>query len=95
MVELIGAECAGVARVFTEAANVGAVVYNIGAGLVLGAVGEGFDDTFERTVESLCEVEGLVQEAVGQLAVVCTDLVNADLHLVSLCCCMRFTSDLL
>ena len=79
MVELVGAECAGVAGVFAKAANVGAVVYDIRAGLVLGTIGEGLDDTLECAVESLCEVKGLVEEAVGQLAVVCSNLVNADL----------------
>jgi hypothetical protein len=88
VVELVRAECAGVAGVFAEAANVGAVVYDIRAGLMLGAVGKGFNDTLERAIESFCEVERLVQETVGQLAVVCSDLVNADLEDVSPRCCM-------
>lgn len=88
VIQLVGAECAGVARVFAEAANVCAVVYDIRTGLMLGAVGKGFDDTLECAVESLCEVEGLVKKAVGQLAIVCSDLVNANLNNISLCCCM-------
>jgi hypothetical protein len=95
VVELVGAECTRVARIFAEAANVGAVVYDIGAGLMLGAVGEGFDDTLERAIKCLCEVEGLVQEAVGQLAVVCSDLVNADLNDVSMHSCIGTISDVL
>lgn len=79
VVELIGAECARVARVLAEAANVGTVIYDIRTRLGLGAVGECFDDTLEGTVECFCEVEGLVEKAVGQLAVVCSDFVNADL----------------
>jgi hypothetical protein len=93
VIQLVRAECARVAGVFAEAANVGTVVYDIRARLVLRAVGEGFDDTLQRAVESLCKVEGLVQEAVGQLVVVCSDLVNADLEDVSLHCCMRLMSD--
>lgn len=80
VVELVGAECAWVARVFAEAANVGAVVYDIRPRLGLGAVGEGFDDTLEGAVECFDELEGLVQEAVGQLAVMCSDLIDADLE---------------
>jgi hypothetical protein len=70
MVELVGAECAWVAGVFTEAANVGTVVNDIGSGLGFGAVGEGFDNALEGTVECLYEFEGLVKEPVGQLSVV-------------------------
>lgn len=85
MVELVGAECARVARVFAKAANVCAVVYDIRARLVLGTVGEGLNNALQGAIESLRKVEGLVQEAVGQLAVVCSDLVNADLDFVSVC----------
>jgi len=60
MVELVGAECTGVAGVFAKAANVGAVVYDIRAGLMLGSVGEGFNNTFECAIESFCEVERLI-----------------------------------
>lgn len=84
MVQLVGAERARIARVFAEAANVGAVVYDVGARLGLGTVGERLDNTLESAVESLCEVEGLVQEAVGQLAVVCSDLIDADLGKLSM-----------
>jgi cobalamin biosynthesis protein CbiG len=70
VVELVRAECTRVARELAKAANVGAVVYDIRPRLGLGAVGKCFDDTLEGAVESFCEVEGLVQEAVGQLAVV-------------------------
>lgn len=79
MVELVGAKCAWVARVLAEAADVGAVVYDIGTRLFFGTVGEGFDDALQSAVESLGEVEGLVQEAVSQLTIVCSDLVDADL----------------
>ncbi len=79
MVELVGAECARVARVFTEATNIGAVVYDIGTRLRLGTIGESLHDALEGSVKSLCEVEGLVQEAVSQLAIVCSNLVDADL----------------
>ena len=84
VVELIRAECAWVARVLAKAANVGAVVHDIGARLGFGAVSERFDDTLEGMVEGLYEVEGLVQEAVGQFAVVCSDLIDADLDDVSI-----------
>ena len=70
MVELVGAKCAWVARVFAEATNVGAVVDNIGSGLGFGAVGEGFDNALKGTVECLYEFEGLVEKPIGQLSVV-------------------------
>ena len=80
VVQLVRAECARIAGELAEAANVGAVVYDIGAGLGLRAVGERFHDTLESAVEGFCKVEGLVQQAVGQLAVVCSDLIDADLQ---------------
>lgn len=70
MVELVGAECAWVARVFAEATNVGAVVHDIGSGLGFGAVGEGFDNALKGTVECLYEFGGLVEQPVGQLSIV-------------------------
>jgi hypothetical protein len=46
-------------------------------------LGEGAHDVFEGAVEGLDKVEWLVEEAVGQLAVVCADLIQADLTRVS------------
>lgn len=62
---------------------------------MLRAVGEGFDDALQCAVESLGEVKGLVQEAIGQLAVVRSDLINADLSGVSVCLCGRLIYDVL
>jgi hypothetical protein len=69
VVELIRAERAWVARELAEAANVCAVVYHILARLGFWAVSEGTHDVFEGTVEGFYEFEGLVEEAVGKLAV--------------------------
>lgn len=75
MVQLVRAQGSRIARELAEAADVGAVIYHIVRGLVLWSVWKGLDDVLKGAVEGFYEVEGLVEDAVCQLAVVCSDLV--------------------
>jgi hypothetical protein len=83
VVQLVRAERARIARVFAEAANVRTVVLDIFGRLGLGAVGKCLHNVLEGPVEGHGEVERVVQEAVGEFAVVCPDFVYADLRDVS------------
>lgn len=84
VVQLVGAQRSRVYRVLAEAANVGTIVYNIVGRLRPRAIGERLDNVFEGAVECFCKVERLVQEAVCELAIMCSDLVDADLRNISL-----------
>lgn len=77
-VELGGPQRARVAREVAEAADVGAVVDDIVAALVARAVGERLDHVLERAVKGVGKVKGLGEQAVGELAAVGADVVDAD-----------------
>jgi hypothetical protein len=69
VVQLVGAEGSRVARELAKAANVCAIVYHILASLGFGPVCEGAYHVFEGAIEGFYEFEGLVQEAIGEFAV--------------------------
>lgn len=69
MIELIGAECSRIDRVFTETTNIRTVVHYVVAGLRLGSIGKSAYDILKRAIKGFDEIERLVQQTVGKLAV--------------------------
>jgi hypothetical protein len=62
-IELVRAKSSRVAGVFAKAADVGAVVHDIGGCLALGPIRERLHDICEGVVEGIDEIEGFDEEA--------------------------------
>lgn len=84
MVELVGAQSSWIHRELAKTANIGTVVYDVVGSLGPRPVGECAYHIFQCAVEGFYKVEWLVQKAVCELAVVRSDLIDADLNSISI-----------